>query len=71
MPATCKKVAAPQSVATGRKPGEGRGGRDYGSRPGDRGEYRRGPAMPDKAAEAGAGAANMEFVSTRCNEPMM
>merc|ERR1711915_237265 len=45
VPATCKKVAAPQAVAAGRKEGGGRGDRrEYGR---DRGDYRRGPAMPD------------------------
>merc|ERR1712058_199237 len=60
VPATCKKAAASQAVAAGRKTGEGRGDRREYGRPSDR-DYRRGPGMPDKTAEAGAGAANMEF----------
>lgn len=50
--------------------GDARAPREYGGRGGggggDRDSYRRGPAAPgalDKAADAGAGAAAMEFVS--------
>jgi len=60
VPATLKKqaTAAPAGPA-GRRPDMRQGGRG-GERGGDRGDYRRGPAG-DKTADAGAGAAPMEF----------
>merc|ERR1719154_242520 len=64
VPATLKKqaTAAPAGPA-GRRPDMRQGGRG-GERGGDRGDYRRGPAG-DKTADAGAGAAPMEFRSWR------
>lgn len=65
VPATLKKQQQARPAATGRMSGDARGPREYGNR--DRDNYRRGPASggPDKAADAGAGAASMEFVSSR------
>lgn len=68
VPATLKKQQPRPATAGGRMSGGGdaRAPREYGGRGGggDRESYRRGPAAPgapDKAADAGAGAAAMEF----------
>ena len=72
VPATLRKQAPRPGAAGGRMGGgDARTPREYGSGGGrggsDRENYRRGPAMPgagpDKTADAGAGAGNMEFVS--------
>uniref|UniRef100_A0A2P2HXJ8 40S ribosomal protein S10b n=1 Tax=Hirondellea gigas TaxID=1518452 RepID=A0A2P2HXJ8_9CRUS len=66
VPATLKKPAPrPAAAGGGRMGGDARTPREYGGGRGDRDTYRRGPAAPgggpDKTADAGAGAASMEF----------
>ena len=49
--------------------GDSRGPRDYHQKSSDKDSYRRSaPGGPDKTAEAGAGAGNMEFVSYYSSE---